>query len=48
MTHAQILRDKYIEYTMKMYGRVLISIVIESMKEQVVGEQGGFRSGMDV
>ena len=29
----------------KIYGRVLISRVIESTKEQVAEEQGGFRSG---
>ena len=29
----------------KIYGRVLINRVIESTKEQVAEEQGGFRSG---
>ena len=29
----------------KIYGRVLIRSMIESTKEQVVEEQGGFRSG---
>ena len=29
----------------KIYGRVLINRVIESTKEQIAEEQGGFRSG---
>ena len=37
-------RNNCIEYTGKICGRVLINIVIESVKEQVAEEQGGFRS----
>ena len=31
----------------KIYGRVLISRVVENMKEQVAEEQRGFRSGRE-